>query len=70
MVPVNKWLNNSSSFSPAHALRPNLNQEFPGGPVVRPRAFTDVAQVQSLVGKLRSRKLHGVTKNKKQKANC
>ena len=36
--------------------------EFPGCPVVRTCTFTAEAQVQSLVGELRSSKLFGVAK--------
>ena len=37
-------------------LRHRHSWEFPGGPVVDTRAFTAVAQIQSLVGELRSHK--------------
>ena len=40
-----------------------LAREFPGGPVVKtPRSQCSGAQVQSLVGELRSHMLHGVAK--------
>ena len=45
-------------------------QEFPGGPVVRTRAFTAVAQVQSLLGELRSHKLLGASKKNQKTVLC
>ena len=44
--------------------------EFPGGPVVRTQCFHCWAQVQSLVGKLRSSRLHGAVKTKQNKLCC
>ena len=42
-------------------------REFPGGLVVRIWHFTAVAQVQSLVGELRSHKPHGMANNNNNK---
>ena len=45
-----------------------MRREFPVGLVVRILVFTAMAQVQSLVGELRSRKLQGVAKKKKKRS--
>ena len=44
-----------------------MSQEFPGGLVVRTPGFHCMAQFKSLIGELRSCKLHSTAKKKKEK---